>query len=366
MSNESKEFVSITISKSQIVGDFEKDGKKSVVILAPNGYTFPRPKDQVKQSQSNNEKMYFSIPADWEVEMRKNIRVDGVPDDAPVEEKFTYESIHVSAGELHDLFRGEKLQISNKQLLSIFKAKDEREYAKIMAPNGYTFVLSKEKVHHMKNDENHLVIDIMKSAAIKMQHSIRIDGVPEDAPNDQKYVSEEINVSADELMDMFHHPEFHRSDENSDFVNISISKKQTVDYFKAKDSGKEYVRILAPNGYTFIRPQEQVKVSSYNENRLYFALGKDMEIKLQKNVKAEEKSGEFSDGEYITQEITVTAQQLKDIFQHKQIEEGLKDDDLSQEEAELAEQLKEIREKEEKEEAKEETPQKPKRNRPKR
>lgn len=101
-------------------------------------------------------------------------------------------------------------------------------------------------------------------------------------------------------------------DINTEFTTINISEKQIIGEFNS--NGKDFSRIITPEGFTFIRPTKTIKKSDYGEGRMYFSMPKDFEISLQRSYKVGEDKGKPV---YETEEKTVSAEQLKEIYKQK-------------------------------------------------
>lgn len=79
-------------------------------------------------------------------------------------------------------------------------------------------------------------------------------------------------------------PNTEQKDVQVSFVTVSFSEKQILDSFPGKN-GKEYSRILAPNGMTYLHPTEKIRDDQYHEGRKVFFLPEGTEITMSKNVK---------------------------------------------------------------------------------
>lgn len=144
-------YVTINLSKNQI--DFEhihtsgRNGKEYVRIIGPEKGNFFYPKESLKQEKDNPDRYYFVRPADAEITLRFSERREGVPDDAPKEEKYRTGEKVVTVAELKQMYD------SAKQAYKEQKA-EEREnnpFVNITVPNEWLkeFESKKDGTHYV-------------------------------------------------------------------------------------------------------------------------------------------------------------------------------------------------------------------------
>lgn len=94
-----------------------------------------------------------------------------------------------------------------------------------------------------------------------------------------------------------------------EFVTISLSKKQiNMEPIHNEKNGKDYLRVIAPNGGTIFYPASGIKIDPDNENRVFFSRPKGTEITIHYGVKNEE-TGEWDNRSHV-----VTIEDLKEMY----------------------------------------------------
>ena len=97
--------------------------------------------------------------------------------------------------------------------------------------------------------------------------------------------------------------------EKLEFVTISLSKKQiNMDPIHNKKNGKDYLRIIAPNGGTIFYPASGIKIDPKDENRVFFSRPKGTEITICYGVKNKE-TGKWDNKTHV-----VTIEDLKEMY----------------------------------------------------
>lgn len=99
------------------------------------------------------------------------------------------------------------------------------------------------------------------------------------------------------------------AEEKLEFVTISLSKKQiNMDPIHNEKNGKDYLRIIAPNGGTIFYPASGIKMDPNNENRVSFSRPKGTELTIHYGVKNEE-TGLWDNKSHV-----VTIDDLKEMY----------------------------------------------------
>lgn len=98
------------------------------------------------------------------------------------------------------------------------------------------------------------------------------------------------------------------AEEKMEFVTISLSKKQiNMDPIHNEKNGKDYLRIIAPNGGTIFYPASGIKIDPKNENRVFFSRPKGTEITIFYGVKND--AGKWDNKNHV-----VTIEDLKEMY----------------------------------------------------
>lgn len=99
-----------------------------------------------------------------------------------------------------------------------------------------------------------------------------------------------------------------KDDQEVAFTTVSFSEKQIVDSFVGKND-KEYNRILAPNGMTFLFPSDKVHDDQFHKGRKTISLPTGSEIELTKSTKMEGMENQFS-----TIETKMKVEDIKNLY----------------------------------------------------
>lgn len=180
-----------------------------------------------------------------------------------------------------------------------------KELYSIKVGNGYEYVRPKDKVFASREREGYSCFNIRSDYEITLKRNVK--------RSDGTYKTEKTFVKAAELQEMHN-----RYDKQDEFIKISISKNQVVQKFVAntEDGSKEFSRILAPQGITYLRRSEQLHSDNDNSNNLYFYLHKSNKIKVQsKDTDTVIGTTESGKPIYATVQKEVTANELKQMYE---------------------------------------------------
>lgn len=114
------------------------------------------------------------------------------------------------------------------------------------------------------------------------------------------------------------------AEEKLEFVTISLSKKQiNMNPIHNEKNGKDYLRIIAPNGGTIFYPASGIKIDPNNENRVSFSRPKGTELTIHYGVK-NKKTGEWDNKSHV---VTIEdlnemyAEEIQSLIEQRQIEQ---------------------------------------------
>ncbi|MDE6209555.1 MAG: hypothetical protein K2M73_07780 [Lachnospiraceae bacterium] len=217
--------------------------------------------------------------------------------------------------------------ILKTQVLGSFTSQNNGiEYSRILTSDGYTFIRPTNTLKESAYDEGKLYFSIPEDFKIGLERSYKIDG-QSDADGKPVYKTEKIEVTAQELRDKVkYHKNPNPESKDSDWVVIRVTKGQIVRNFEAKtDEGTVNLScILTPDGETYIRPSEQIREVKGNSNLREFSLHKNQQIRLTKTNfdNIIEKNEETGKNIFETSQREVTAQELFDIHNNRQLNKG--------------------------------------------
>lgn len=102
------------------------------------------------------------------------------------------------------------------------------------------------------------------------------------------------------------------AEEKMEFVTISLSRKQVnMEPVHNEKNGKDYLRIIAPNGGTIFYPASGLKDDPRDESRVYFSRPKGTELTIRYGVRNEETGG------WDNKNHVVTIEDLKEMYEEE-------------------------------------------------
>lgn len=171
------------------------------------------------------------------------------------------------------------IELSRKQVNTgnlVHNEKNNKDYAKILAPGGGVLFYPIDSIKI--KDEQRVFFTRPAGTELQIRYSHRKEGVPDNAPNNEKYENITKVVKIEDLKEMY---EVERKEyiENHGFVNMSVPTSWGKHF--SVDGGKEYVSISIPytlNGEavyaSFIVPSERFRASQKVEGMSYFGFPK--------------------------------------------------------------------------------------------
>lgn len=224
------------------------------------------------------------------------------------------------------------IELSRKQVDTehlVHNDKTEKDYARVFAPNGGTFLYPLEsiKVDSANPDKVHFSRPV--GTEIQVQYSTRIEGVPDDAPNSEKYENTTKTWKIEDLKEAYEESRREYA-ENNGFVNIEVPTSWGRHFTTNASEPFVSISVPIPEGdkkvyFSFVIPEERFKESTKNEGMSYFGFPKkkkdsdaDYEINLKASVKNEA-------GEYEDVFKTVSSKELKTYIDDAVAKEAVKD-----------------------------------------
>lgn len=306
----SGQYETIVISHNQVIGQLRVGDNDLAKIITPDGYTYLYKKDKLRQSDYDKNKLYFSLPSEYKIQLSKSEDTGEIDGEgrkiyrnkekmvtAP-ELKQMYSRLNVKQS-IEDNNKFIKIEFSKNRMVQTF-ATDNGDFTRILAPNGYSFIRPSNQIHESKKETEMVYFSLPKDDyEIKMTRSVNTGNV--DHSNNPIYKQEDKLIAPVELKELFQASE--------EVLVVSFTKNQVVATFNGFNSRNEeseeeieFSKILTPMGYTFIRPSNQISYNSEND-RYEIHMKAIQVVKLQKSVHS-------SNGGYSKETITVTAKEL--------------------------------------------------------
>lgn len=172
------------------------------------------------------------------------------------------------------------IELSKKQVDTehpYFNEKNGKNYLRIYAPGGGIIFYPAESLKVKKDDPDRVYFVRPAGAELQINFSEKIDGVPDNAPNEEKYKKYSKTVKIEDLKAMYDE-EKREYAETHGFYNMSVPTEWGKEF---TSDGKKYVSIAIPipaDGrdvyYSFILPEERFKVSEKEAGMSYFGFPK--------------------------------------------------------------------------------------------
>lgn len=200
--------------------------------------------------------------------------------------------------------------------------KNGKDYVRIIGPEGSSFLYPAASLHISKNDENKVTFSRPAGTEIQLRYSKRNEGVPDDAPNKEKWSTETKTVLIEDLKEMYtadREAYRDRSNEqnNSEYVNMTVPTDWGYTFESKKGDSMVAVSIsIRENNessyWSFVMPADRFKESTKEEGMSYFGFprhnneGNDFMIRLKNSEKQE-------NGNYIESTRDVSSERLKEL-----------------------------------------------------
>lgn len=174
------------------------------------------------------------------------------------------------------------IELSKKQIdmaHPTVNGKNGKTYVRVFAPGGGVFFYPAESIKSKKSDENRVYFTRPEGTELTVHFSSRNEGVPDDAPNDQKYNNYTRTIRIEDLKEMYEEErrmfaeKKQQEQENgtSEFVSMTVPTSWGSPFHTERG---DFVSLSIPiNGtwYSFVLQQERFKESTKQEGMSYFS-----------------------------------------------------------------------------------------------
>lgn len=158
-----------------------------------------------------------------------------------------------------------------------FNEKNGKNYLRIYAPGGGILFYPAESLKVKKDDPERVYFVRPEGTELQINYSDRVEGVPDSAPNEEKYKNYSKTVKIEDLKAMYDE-ERREYAETHGFYNMSVPTEWGKGFMSDE---KKYVSIAIPipaDGkdvyYSFILPEERFKASEKEPGMSYFGFPK--------------------------------------------------------------------------------------------
>lgn len=201
-----------------------------------------------------------------------------------------------------------ELDLSRNQV-TLGKGANGKDYARVIAPGGGTFLFSPSHIHARDENPGRLYISLPEGSEIQVQYS-RVEHsnsrfLSDEFVNETKtWKIEDLKAAYDEERRAFYQ-------ENSEFVNMTVPTKWGRSVTSEKGN---FISVSIPidhKYYSFVVQADRFKASDKNEGMSYFGFprkkqdtGEDYLITLRNSKKQE-------DGSYVNTDMQISSVELK-------------------------------------------------------
>lgn len=193
--------------------------------------------------------------------------------------------------------------------------KTGKDYARIIGPEGSSFSYPVTGLHVRKDDKNKIYFVRPEGTEIQLRYSQRVEGVPDDAPKEEKWKTVTKTVTIEDLKEMYAQDRQEYRDriqnngngeqgreannQHSDYVNMSVPSDWGYEFESKKGEKMVSVSIsIRENGesayWSFVMPAQYFKESQKEQGMSFFgfprenAKGEDYIVHLRNSEKQED------------------------------------------------------------------------------
>ena len=206
------------------------------------------------------------------------------------------------------------IELSRKQVdvsNLVHNDKTDKDYARVFAPGGGSYLYPVDSIKVKSDNPERVYFSRPEGTEIQVQYGHRIEGVPDDAPNEEKWENETRTWKIEDLKAAYDKERREFAEKNSAFVNMTVPSEWGTHI--SNDKG-EFVSISIPIEkvyYSFIVPADRFNASDREEGMSYFGFPKNKKdseepytITLRSNAKDEA-------GNFTNEEKVITSLELK-------------------------------------------------------
>ena len=206
------------------------------------------------------------------------------------------------------------IELSKKQVdvsRLVHNDKTDKDYARVFAPGGGSFLYPVESIKVKQDNPERVYFSRPKGTEIQVQYGHRNEGVPDDAPNKEKYTNETRTWKIEDLKAAYDDERRAFAEKNNAWVNMTVPTEWGKHISNERG---DFVAISIPIDrvyHSFIISEKAFHASDRDEGMSYFGIPKkkrdseeDYTVTLRADIRNE-------DGSYEHPERVVTSSELK-------------------------------------------------------
>lgn len=198
--------------------------------------------------------------------------------------------------------------------------KNGKTYARVYAPEGGVFFYPVESIKDYRDNPDRVYFVRPEGTELTVHYSSRVAGVPDTAPNEEKYHSFSKTIKIEDLKEMYDEErrafaekkQAEREQNAAEWVSYTVPTSWGTAFSSEKGN---FVSLSVPidgSYYSFILQQERFKESAKEEGKSYFSFPRMQRDNPEEDYKVQLKRGERQeDGSYKDTFISVTSVALK-------------------------------------------------------
>ena len=193
--SEEKQFVAVKFDESRLQDVFAgKDGQMYCSILVSPNAEFVRKMEQIKNVKDAPGMKQFYLASDFEPKVTQRIKSE-TGEYTTAETTVSLESLQNSLSE-PDVTAFVSFVV-NKSALSDVKTNADGESYRFVKIDGVgSIIRSEETLKPVKNNEDKVRFAMPSAYKLSVNKSVRVEGVPDDAPNNEKFKNERVEMTA--------------------------------------------------------------------------------------------------------------------------------------------------------------------------
>lgn len=196
--SEEKQFVSVKFDESRLQDVFAgKDGQMYCSILVSPNTEFVRKLDQIKNVKDEPGMKQFSLTSDFKPRVTQAVKSESG--------EYSAAETNISIEELQNHLSEPDVTafvsfVVDKSALSDVKTNADGQSYRFVRLNGVgSIIRSEENLKPVKSNEDKVRFVIASATKLSVNKSVRVDGVPDDAPNNEKFKNERVEMTPFEM-----------------------------------------------------------------------------------------------------------------------------------------------------------------------